>query len=93
VDVLFRSAASVFGPKVLAVVMTGMGQDGFRGAQRVREVGGTVLAQDEATSVVWGMPGFVANAGLAEQVLPLDEIGPAIVRKVAGAALGASSRG
>lgn len=93
VDVLFRSVASVYGAKLLAVVMTGMGQDGFRGAQAVREAGGVVLAQDEATSVVWGMPGFVANAGLAEQVLPLEEIGPAIVRKVVGAGLAALSRG
>ncbi len=82
VDVLFRSVARAYGQGVLAVVMTGMGQDGFRGAQAIREAGGTVIAQDEATSVVWGMPGFVANAGLAERVLPVNEIGAEIVRRV-----------
>jgi two-component system chemotaxis response regulator CheB len=81
VDVLFRSVASVYRPRVLALVLTGMGQDGLRGVQAIRESGGQVLAQDEATSVVWGMPGFVAQAGLADRVLPLDQIGPEIVRR------------
>ncbi len=81
VDVLFRSAAHVYGPGVLAVVMTGMGQDGWRGAEHVVEAGGTVLAQDEASSVVWGMPGYVASAGLAERVLPLDQLAAAVVRR------------
>ncbi|ABF40530.1 response regulator receiver modulated CheB methylesterase [Candidatus Koribacter versatilis Ellin345] len=89
VDVLFRSVARAYGAGVLAVVMTGMGQDGFRGAQTIREAGGTVIAQDEATSVVWGMPGYVANAGLAERVLPVTEIGNEIVRRVS---LGAAMR-
>ena len=82
VDVMFRSVARAYGPGVLAVVMTGMGQDGLRGCEAIRAAGGTVLAQDEATSVVWGMPGFVANAGLAERVLPVKELGPEIVRRV-----------
>lgn len=82
VDVLFRSAARAYGAGVLAVVMTGMGQDGLRGAEQVVEAGGTVLAQDEASSVVWGMPGYVAGAGLADQVLPLDQLASAIVRRV-----------
>lgn len=82
VDVLFRSAAEVFGPNVLAVVMTGMGQDGFRGCQRIREAGGQILAQDQASSVVWGMPGFVAHAGLVDRLLPLNELGPEILRRV-----------
>ena len=82
VDVLFRSAAAVYGARVLAVVLTGMGKDGLRGCEQVRAAGGRVLAQDEATSVVWGMPGFVARAGLAEQVLPLGRIGRQIVRTV-----------
>ncbi len=82
VDVLFRSAARAYGAGVLAVVMTGMGQDGLRGAEQIIEVGGAVLAQDEATSVVWGMPGYVANTGLADQVLPLDQLAGAIVRRV-----------
>jgi two-component system chemotaxis response regulator CheB len=81
-DVLLRSVADVYKPHALAVVMTGMGQDGLRGCERIHELGGQVLAQDEATSVVWGMPGFVANAGLADKILPLDQIGPEIVRRV-----------
>ncbi|QJW93616.1 protein-glutamate methylesterase/protein-glutamine glutaminase [Frigoriglobus tundricola] len=81
-DVLFRSAAQVFGPHLLAVVLTGMGQDGLRGCEAVVAAGGRVIAQDEATSVVWGMPGFVARAGLAEKVLPLPQIAEEIVSRV-----------
>ena len=77
---------SAFGPRVLGVVLTGMGQDGLRGCEAIREAGGQVLAQDEATTVVWGMPGFVARAGLADKVLPLDTIAAEIVRR-AGAPL------
>jgi len=88
VDVLFRSVVEAYGAGVLGVVMTGMGQDGLRGSERIREAGGQVLAQDEASSVVWGMPGYVANAGLADKVLPLNELGSEIIRKVrAGQAL------
>jgi two-component system chemotaxis response regulator CheB len=83
VDVLFRTAAESYGPGVLAVVLTGMGQDGLRGAQEIRNQGGIVLAQDEASSVVWGMPGFVARAGLAEEVVPLSNLANAITRRVA----------
>jgi two-component system chemotaxis response regulator CheB len=82
VDVLFRSVAEVYGPGVLAVVLTGMGQDGLRGCERIRAAGGQVLAQDAASSVVWGMPGAVARAGLADAVLPLEQLGPEIVRRV-----------
>jgi two-component system chemotaxis response regulator CheB len=82
VDVLFRSAAEIYGPGVLAVVLTGMGQDGLRGCERIRDQRGQILAQDEASSVVWGMPGFIARAGLADQILPLDQIGPEVVRRV-----------
>ncbi len=82
VDVLFRSLASLFGPRVLAIVMTGMGQDGLRGAREIHAAGGRVWAQDADTSTVWGMPGFVAQHGLAERVLPLSLIGPEIVRTV-----------
>jgi len=82
VDVLFRSVAEVYGPGTLAVVLTGMGQDGLRGCERIREVGGQVLVQDEATSVVWGMPGLVARADLADEVLALDRLAPEIVRRV-----------
>lgn len=82
VDVLFRSVADVYGPGALAVVMTGMGQDGLRGAEHVRETGGEIWAQDEASSVVWGMPGAVARAGLATRLLPLDRLGVEIARRV-----------
>jgi two-component system chemotaxis response regulator CheB len=82
VDVLFRSAAQVFHQGLLAVVMTGMGQDGLRGAEAVCAMGGRVWAQDAASSVVWGMPGFVVQHGLAQRVLPVGQIGREIVREV-----------
>ncbi|MBL9139153.1 MAG: chemotaxis response regulator protein-glutamate methylesterase [Verrucomicrobiales bacterium] len=82
VDVLFRSVAEVYGASTLAVVMTGMGQDGLRGCEVIRERGGQVIAQDQATSVVWGMPGYVVQHGLADAVLPLLQIGPDLVRRV-----------
>jgi chemotaxis protein methyltransferase CheR len=82
VDVLYRSVADTYGPHTLAVVLTGMGSDGQRGAETIRTHGGRVLAQDEATSVVWGMPGAVVKAGLADGVLPLDDIALGIVRSV-----------
>ena len=82
VDVLFRSVAKVFGSKTLAVVLTGMGQDGMRGAEHIRAAGGLTLVQDEASSVVWGMPGAVANAGLAEKILPLKELAAEVVSRV-----------
>jgi two-component system chemotaxis response regulator CheB len=81
-DVLFRSAAECFGASTLAVVLTGMGQDGLKGCKAVRLAGGQVIAQDRDTSVVWGMPGQVASAGLADVVLPLPEIGDEITRRV-----------
>ena len=80
VDVLFRSVAHVFGARALAVILTGMGQDGLKGCELLESSGARIVVQDEATSVVWGMPGFVARAGLADKVLPLDQIGPEIVR-------------
>lgn len=79
-DVLFRSAAQVYGGGLLGVVLTGMGSDGLKGCQAIRARGGNIVAQDEATSVVWGMPGAVAKAGLADTVLPLGEIPAEIVR-------------
>jgi two-component system, chemotaxis family, protein-glutamate methylesterase/glutaminase len=82
VDVLFRSAARVYASGVLAVVLTGMGSDGLAGSRIIREHGGTVLAQDQETSVIWGMPGAVAQAGLAQNVLPLKFIANEIVRLV-----------
>jgi len=82
VDVLFRSVVDVYGAGTLGVILTGMGQDGLRGCERIREAGGQILAQDEASSVVWGMPGFVARAGLADEVIPLNDIAGEIVRRV-----------
>ncbi|MDX1963822.1 MAG: chemotaxis response regulator protein-glutamate methylesterase [Pirellulales bacterium] len=82
VDVTFRSAAKVFGSGCLAAVLTGMGQDGLRGAQDIYLVGGTVLTQDEATSVVWGMPRAVAVAGFSHQSLPLPRIAGELTRMV-----------
>lgn len=83
VDPLFRSVASVFANRCLAVVLTGMGSDGEKGAAALRDAGAHIIAQDQATSVVWGMPGAVALAGLADQILALGEIGNAITSKVA----------
>ena len=82
VDVLLRSVAQSFGADSLTVILTGMGQDGLRGCEALRAAGGQVLAQDEASSVVWGMPGYVAQAGLADRVLPLAMIGSEIVQRV-----------
>ena len=84
VDPLFSSAAKVWGAGALALVLTGMGSDGARGAAEIAAVGGGVIAQDEATSVVWGMPGQIAQAGLASAVLPLDQIAAKIARMISG---------
>jgi two-component system, chemotaxis family, protein-glutamate methylesterase/glutaminase len=84
VDALFASAAEVWGGRNLAVILTGMGSDGTRGCTDVVTAGGAVIAQDEATSVVWGMPGSVAHAGLCSAVLPLPGIAPKIVRLFTG---------
>lgn len=85
VDVLFRSAVAVFGGELLGVVLTGMGSDGKIGAQALVDAGGTMIVQDEPTSVVWGMPGSVATAGLAHAVLPVAEIAQAVLRAVGSA--------
>lgn len=82
VDVLFRSVARVYRENVLAVVLTGMGSDGVIGSQNIREAGGHVIVQDEASSVVWGMPGQVAAAGQAEGIYPLDKIAEEITRRI-----------
>ncbi len=79
-DVLFRSVAETFGDAAVAVVLTGMGQDGMEGCRSIRLQGGKVLVQDQATSVVWGMPRVVADAGLADHVLPLDSIAAELTR-------------
>lgn len=83
VDVLFYSIAQVYGAKSLGLVLTGMGQDGLRGCQEIRSAGGRVFVQDKESSVVWGMPGAVASAGLADCLLPLGQIAEEIIRQVA----------
>jgi two-component system chemotaxis response regulator CheB len=82
VDVLFRSVAAAYGANVLGVVMTGMGSDGVLGAQDIREAGGKVIIQDEASSVVWGMPGLVHASGLDDADYPLDQLAGQITRRV-----------
>jgi len=81
VDVLFRSVAETYGGAAISTVLTGMGQDGLRGAEVLKANGAYVIAQDEASSVVWGMPGAVAGAGVANCVLPLDAVVPEILRQ------------
>ena len=82
VDPMLRSLAEIYGPGLLTIILTGMGSDGQKGAQVAVEAGGSVIAQDEATSVVWGMPGAVATSGLCSAVLPLKEIGPNVRKLV-----------
>jgi two-component system chemotaxis response regulator CheB len=82
VDVMFRSVAALYGASAYATVLTGMGQDGRGGAKVLRDAGAEILAQDEATSVVWGMPGAVVSAGLADEILPLDRIAAFLVNRV-----------
>lgn len=85
VDPMFRSLAKVYGSGVLAVILTGMGSDGLKGGQVLVEAGGTIIAQDEPTSVVWGMPGAVATNGLCSAVLPIDKIAAHIEKLTQGA--------
>ncbi|VAV92930.1 Chemotaxis response regulator protein-glutamate methylesterase CheB [hydrothermal vent metagenome] len=84
VDPMFRSAAKVYGNRAMAIMLTGMGHDGRDGTKEMFDVGSRVLAQDEASSVVWGMPGAVAQAGLAHQILPITKIGSTVLRIVQG---------
>lgn len=84
VDPLFRSVSALYGENVLAVILTGMGHDGLKGSRELTRVGATVLAQDEASSVVWGMPGAVATAGLCTEVLAVDELGVATATRLQG---------
>ena len=81
-DVLFRSAATVFGAEVVAVILTGMGQDGTAGLGAIRRAGGHVIAQDQASSVVWGMPGSAVEAGVVDEVHPLNRIAYAVASVV-----------
>jgi two-component system, chemotaxis family, protein-glutamate methylesterase/glutaminase len=91
VDVLFRSVAAAFGDRTLAAVLTGMGRDGEKGARGIRQGGGEVYVQDEATSVVWGMPGAVAGAGQADKVLPLNRIGAELATALSRVPAGAGA--
>ncbi len=84
VDPLFTSAIDVWQGGILSVILTGMGSDGMRGGKEIVAAGGSVIAQDEATSVVWGMPGAAANAGICAAVLPLNQIAPKLVRLFSG---------
>lgn len=86
VDPMLRSLLHVYGPKVLTVILTGMGHDGLGGCQKLAEAGGNVIAQDEESSVVWGMPGAVATGGLCSAVLPIGEIGAAVNKAITGRA-------
>ena len=82
VDPLFRTVADLYGAGALGVILTGMGQDGLLGARRLHERQGRIVVQDEATSVVWGMPGAVARAGLAHRIVPLQEMSGEILKHV-----------
>jgi len=84
VDVLFRTASEIWGDNLLAVVLTGMGADGAKGAQIIAKAGGQVVIQDQMTSVVWGMPGAVYQTGVADRVLPIQDVGPFISGRVLG---------
>ena len=84
VDPLFTSAIDIWHGGILAVILTGMGSDGMRGGKDIVAAGGSVIAQDEATSVVWGMPGAAANAGICAAILPLNQIAPKINRLFSG---------
>jgi two-component system, chemotaxis family, protein-glutamate methylesterase/glutaminase len=84
VDPLFFTAAAVWGPAALALILTGMGSDGTKGGADIIAHGGSVIAQDEPTSVVWGMPGAAAHAGICSAIVPLDQIAPKIIRLFSG---------
>jgi two-component system chemotaxis response regulator CheB len=80
---MLRSLAAAYGKRVLVAILTGMGADGSRGGQVIIQNGGTVVAQDEATSVVWGMPGAAAQAGICSAILPLSDIAPWMMKLAA----------
>ena len=81
-DPLFRSVNVIYGKDTVAVVLTGMGQDGLLGAQMLKKSGACILAQDEASSVVWGMPGMIAKAGIADAIVTLEDVTPEILKRL-----------
>ena len=91
VDVLFDSAAAAYGDRLVAAVLTGMGDDGLDSSRRLAEQGVEIIVQDEATSIVWGMPGAIAKAGIAEHCLPLDKIPAVLTTAVVNSRLAASA--
>jgi len=82
VDPLFRSVADAYGAHALGIVMTGMGSDGMRGARQLHAAGARVIVQDEPSSVVWGMPGFVVQSGIADAIVPLEGLAAEIERRL-----------
>ena len=82
VDPLFESLAACYGKRCLGIILTGMGKDGTNGVRTLKGTGAPIIAQDEKTSVVWGMPGSVVQNGLADSILPIDQIGQTIVRAI-----------
>jgi two-component system chemotaxis response regulator CheB len=92
-DPLFRSAASLYGARCLGVVMTGMGQDGLKGSEALFAAGGTIIVQDKDSSIVWGMPKLVAQAGLAEEQVPLNRLAAAIIERVRPLAVSLKGQG
>lgn len=82
VDVMLLSAAEVYGPRCLVMILTGMGNDGMEGAKACHAHGAEVLVQDEASSVVWGMPGEVAKSGVATEILPLEQLSGAVLSRI-----------
>ena len=83
VDVMLRSAVAAYGADVMAVILTGMGKDGLKGCEQVAKAGGRIIVQDQESSIVWGMPGSVANAGLASAVMPLSGLARSIRESLA----------
>ena len=82
VDQLYRSVADVYGHRALGIILTGMGQDGTEGARAMKKRGAQIFVQDEASSVVWGMPGHIAQNGLADRIIPLDQVATTLVRAI-----------
>ena len=87
VDPMLRSIAEAFGKRALVIILTGMGYDGLKGSELIKNSGGTIVAQDEESSVVWGMPGAVSNAGICAAVLPIGDLAPYVLDHTAKASI------